>query len=408
MESSKGLFRGSNNHINSKDRVGLLKFRGCILLFPPKKNSPPKSWPPRLFRSRPWSCNQFGEDQWFDGILSWLHKRSRYVSWYKNLLFGFIEKWSGVCLCFFLFVCLFFPKQVYLWGSLLEKIDWTRCWARWAWLGADLALLGALGWVGRGVWQCWARWLGWAWCWACCGLGVGFGCAGRAGWVGRGVWPCWARWLGWAWCWACWARWLGWAWCWACWLGWAWCWAWGLGALAGLGVVLGVGFGRAGRAGWVGRGVGRGVWPCWARWLGWAWCWAWGLAVLGALAGLGVVLGAGFGRAALAGLGVVLGVGFGCAGRAGWVGRGVWPCWARWLGWAWCWACWARWLGWAWCWACWARWLGWACCWAWGLAALGALAGLGVVLGVGFGRAGRAGWVGRGFKVQKYTLEIQK
>ena len=24
------------------------------------------------------------------------------------------------------------------------------------------------------------------------------------------------------------------------------------------------------------------------------------------------------------------------------VGRGVWPCWARWLGWAWCWACWAR------------------------------------------------------------------
>ena len=41
--------------------------------------------------------------------------------------------------------------------------------------------------------------------------------------------------------------------------------------LAGLGVVLGVGFGRAGRASWVGRGVGRGVWPCWARWLGWAW-----------------------------------------------------------------------------------------------------------------------------------------
>ena len=39
-------------------------------------------------------------------------------------------------------------------------------------------------------------------------------------------------------------------------------------ALAGLGVVLGVGFGRAGRAG-----------------LGWAW----GLAMLGALTGLGVV-----------------------------------------------------------------------------------------------------------------------
>ena len=58
-------------------------------------------------------------------------------------------------------------------------------------------------------------------------------------------------------------------------------------------VVLGVGFGRAGRAGWVGRrvgragragwvgrGVGRGVSPCWARWV----CWTrW--------AGLGVGLG---------------------------------------------------------------------------------------------------------------------
>ena len=123
--------------------------------------------------------------------------------------------------------------------------------------------------------------------------------------------------------------------------------------------------------------VGRGVWPRWAHWL----AWAWGLAVLGALAGLGVVLGA------LAGLGVVLGVGFGRAGRASWVGRGVgrgvWPWRARWLGWAWCWACWARWLGWAWC-------------WAWGLAVRGALAGLGVVLAVGFGRGGRAGWVGRG------------
>ena len=113
-----------------------------------------------------------------------------------------------------------------------------------------------------------------------------------------------------------------------------------MGALAG----LGVGFGRARRARWVGRSVGRA------------------------------------GRAGWVGRGV------GRAGRAGWVGRavgrGVWPRLARWLGWAWCWAP--------------------------GLAVLGALAGLGVVLGVGFGRAGRAGWVGRGFKVQKYTLEIQK
>ena len=38
-------------------------------------------------------------------------------------------------------------------------------------------LVGALGWVGRGIWLCWARWAG---------LGVGFGRAGRGG-------------LGWAW-----------------------------------------------------------------------------------------------------------------------------------------------------------------------------------------------------------------
>ena len=183
---------------------------------------------------------------------------------------------------------------------LRKKIDWTRWWARWVWLGADLALLGALGWVGRRVWPCWARWL----CWAC-----------------------WARWLGWAWCWAwglavraCWARWLGWAWCWARW------------------VWLGADLALLGALGW----VGRRVWPCWARCLRWV--------------GRGVGRA---GRAGWVGRGVwcwahwaVLDVGFGRAGRAGWVGRGVgrgvWPCWAHWLGWAWCWACWARWLGWAW------------------------------------------------------------
>ena len=233
----------------------------------------------------------------------------------------------------------------------------------WAWGLAVLGALAGLGGVGRAM--------GWAWglavLGALAGLGVGFGRAGRAGWVGRVVD----------------VR--------AHWMGWAWCWAWGLavlGALAGLGVVLGAGFGRAGRASWVGRGVGRGVWPCWARWLGWAW----GLAVLGALAGLGVVLGVRFGRAGRAGwVGRAgrpgwVGRGVGRAGRPGWVGRavgrGVWPCLARWLG--------------------------WAVCWAPGLAVLGALAGLGVVLGVGFGRTGRAGWVGHGFKVQKYILEIQK
>ena len=76
----------------------------------------------------------------------------------------------------------FFPKQVYLWGSYLRKIETGHAgghavlgWAR------DLALLGALGWVGRGVWLWWARWAG---------LGVGFG-------SGVGVWL-WCAGLGWA------------------------------------------------------------------------------------------------------------------------------------------------------------------------------------------------------------------
>ena len=132
--------------------------------------------------------------------------------------------------------------------------------------------------------------------------------------------------------------------------------------------------------------------------------------MLGALAGLGVVLGVGFGRASW--VGKVLGVGFGRAGRAGWVGRGVGRAGrASWVGRGVGRAGRAGWVGRAvgrGVWPCLARWLGWAWCWAPGLAVLGALAGLGVVLGVGFGRAGRAGWVWRGFKVQKYTLEIQK
>ena len=100
---------------------------------------------------------------------------------------------------------VFFPKQVYLWGSILEKnrLD---------------TLVGALGLVGRGFGPAGRAGLSWAWGLAVLGALAGLG-------VGLAV----------------------------------------LGALAGLGVVLGVGFGRAGRAGWVGRGVGRGVWPCWAR-----------------------------------------------------------------------------------------------------------------------------------------------
>ena len=136
-------------------------------------------------------------------------------------------------------------------------------------------LVGALGLVGRGFGPAGRAGLGWAW-----GLAMlEFGRAGRAGWVGR-VGP--GGPLAGAWCWACWVH--------ACW-------------------------GRprpvvppsptrpplpVWRAGW----VGRGVWPCW-RWLLGV------LGVVGALAGLGV----GFGRAGRAGL--------------GWA-------WARWLGWVWC------------------------------------------------------------------------
>jgi len=56
-------------------------------------------------------------------------------------------------------------------------VCWARiwpCWARWAGLGADLALLGALGWVGRGIWRVG---LGWAW---------GLALVGALGWVGCG------------------------------------------------------------------------------------------------------------------------------------------------------------------------------------------------------------------------------
>ena len=69
-----------------------------------------------------------------------------------------------------------FPKQVYLWGSILgKKRYWTRygraglCWAQ-IWL--CVYGLRARGWVGRGISPCWARWAG---------LAVGFGPGGRAG-----------------------------------------------------------------------------------------------------------------------------------------------------------------------------------------------------------------------------------
>ena len=196
----------------------------------------------------------------------------------------------------------FFPKQVYLWGSILEKnrLDalvgalglvgrgfgcagraawgWAWCWALWAGLGVDLAVLGALRGVGRGVGR---AGLGWAWIWLCWARCVGLGVVlGALGWVGRGVWPCWARWAG-----------LG--------VGFGRVeraglgWAWGLAVL-----VLGVEFGSAGRTG-----------------LGWAWEWAWhGLRTWQCYVKIyGMFLrccaacarfGLGFGRAGRAGLGL--------------------------------------------------------------------------------------------------------
>ena len=74
----------------------------------------------------------------------------------------------------------FFPKQVYLWGSILEKKNRLDTLGGRAGLGwaRILALLGALDWVGRGVGS--AGRTGWV------GRG-GLAVLGRAGWVGRGV-----------------------------------------------------------------------------------------------------------------------------------------------------------------------------------------------------------------------------
>ena len=156
----------------------------------------------------------------------------------------------------------FFPKQVYLWGSILEKkrLD---------------TLVGALCCVGRGFGRAGRAGPGWAQIWLCLARSAGLGVLGALGWVGRRVWLWWARWAGLIWpCWACWA---------------------GLGVGFGFGrranfarvgrrfgfawrAQLGVGFGRAGRVG-LGWGVGFGS----------GLRWAWDLAVLGAL-GWGLAL----------------------------------------------------------------------------------------------------------------------
>ena len=70
----------------------------------------------------------------------------------------------------------FFPKQVYLWGSILEK-KWldtlvgARGFGSAGRAGLYLAVLGVLGWVGRGIWLWWAR-------------------LGALGWVGQGCCEC--------------------------------------------------------------------------------------------------------------------------------------------------------------------------------------------------------------------------
>ena len=141
---------------------------------------------------------------------------------YSSMAMGFCGFGGKWCFLVVFASQVFFPKQVYLWGSILEKNTLDT-------------LVGALGLVGRGFGPAGRAGLGWAWglavlgALACAGwVGCGVGRAGRAGrvaglgvvspgWVRRGVWP------------------------------------------AGRAGWVGRDVGRAGRAGW---GVGRGVWPC--------------------------------------------------------------------------------------------------------------------------------------------------
>ena len=78
---------------------------------------------------------------------------------------------------------VFFPKQVYPWGSILEQ-------KRLDTLVGSLCCVGrGFGRVGRGMWPCWVG-FGWARWAGCAGLGWAWGLAvlGVLGWVGRGVW----------------------------------------------------------------------------------------------------------------------------------------------------------------------------------------------------------------------------
>ena len=91
----------------------------------------------------------------------------------------------------------FFPQTGLPVGFYLRKkvtghaggragLGWARIWPCWA---RDVAVLGALGWVGHGVWVRWAPRAGCAWRAGRAGLGWAWGLAVLVlGWVGRGFW----------------------------------------------------------------------------------------------------------------------------------------------------------------------------------------------------------------------------
>ena len=97
------------------------------------------------------------------------------------------KEWSATSWIIFR---LFPPNRFTPWGSILEQ-------KRLDMLVGSLCCVGrGFGRVGRGMWPCWARWaglgvgFGWARWAGCAGLGWAWGLAvlGVLGWVGRGVW----------------------------------------------------------------------------------------------------------------------------------------------------------------------------------------------------------------------------
>ena len=77
-----------------------------------------------------------------------------------------------------MFSTFFLPKQVYLWGSILEKKRLDTLVGALCCVGRGFGSARRAGLVGRGIWPRWARWAGLG----VGGLGVGFGRAGL-GWA---------------------------------------------------------------------------------------------------------------------------------------------------------------------------------------------------------------------------------